>query len=58
MEKFIYVFNHDTRDDLIKLGFTILKSDDDNGIYVFANQPSLLFAISDASYLLSDTLTF
>jgi len=58
MEKFIYVFNPDTRDEFLKRGFTLLKSDNENGIYVFVNQPSLMFAVTDASYLLSDTLTF
>lgn len=58
MEKFIYVFNTEARDKLLSYGFNMLKSDDKNSVYIFANQASMVFALSDTSYILSDTLTF
>lgn len=58
MSKFIYVFSEDARDNLARQGFKLLKSDDKSGIYIFENRQSLSFALSDASYLESDTLTF
>ena len=58
MEKFIYVFNAEARDKLLSYGFHMLKSDEENSVYIFANQASMVFALSDTSYFLSNTLTF
>ena len=58
MEQFIYVFNSDARDILLGSGFQLVKSDDKNGIYIFANQPTMTFALSQVSYIASNTLTF
>lgn len=56
--KFIYVFSKDDRDILIKSGFTLLKEDTRNSIYVFGKSNSLTFALTEVSYIESDTLTF
>lgn len=56
--KFIYVFSKDDRDVLLKAGFTLLKEDTRNSIYVFGKSNSLIFALTEVSYIESDTLTF
>ena len=56
--KFIYVFSKDDRDILLKAGFTLLKEDIRNSIYVFDKSNSLTFALTEVSYIESDTLTF
>jgi hypothetical protein len=58
MEKFIYVFSKTARDSLIAANYTLLKSDDQNEIYVFANQMDMTFALADVSFIRSNTLTF
>lgn len=58
MEKFLYVFNKDARDRLLDANYTLLKSDDRNEIYVFANQMDMTFALADISFIRSNTLTF
>ena len=58
MEKFLYVFNKEARDRLLAANYTLLKSDERNGIYVFANQVEMTFALADISFIRSDTLTF
>lgn len=56
--KFIYVFSKDDRDILLKAGFTLLKEDIRNSIYVFDKSNSLTFALTEVSYIESNTLTF
>ena len=58
MEKFLYVFSEDDRDGLLARGYTLLKSDEKNEVYVFANQTEMSFCIADISFVRSDTLTF
>lgn len=58
MEKFLYVFDKESRDKLLSANYTLLKSDDSNDIYVFANQAEMTFALADVSYVRSDVLTF
>lgn len=58
MEKFIYVFSRDDRDTLLEAHYTLLKSDEQDDIYVFANRADIAFALADISYIRSDTLTF
>lgn len=58
MEKFLYVFSKDARDSLLSANYTLLKSDEKNEIYVFANQLDMTFALSDISFIRSNTLTF
>lgn len=58
MGKFIYVFSKEARDRLLAGNYTLLKSDESNEIYVFVNQAEMTFALSDVSYICSDSLTF
>ena len=58
MEQFLYVFNKEARDRLLAANYTLLKSDEKNETYVFANQMDMTFAIADISFIRSNTLTF
>lgn len=58
MEKFIYVFDKDARDELLSAGFKLLKSDKKNEVYIFANQMDMAFALAGISFIRTDTLTF
>ena len=58
MEKFLYVFNKEVRDRLLAANYTLLKSDEKNEVYVFANQMDMAFALADISFIRSNTLTF
>lgn len=58
MEKFLYVFSKDNRDSMIAAGYTLLKSDDKNDLYVFVNQTNLAFDLADMYFVRSNTLTF
>ncbi len=55
--KFAYVYSEDARDKLLMRGYELLKSDEYNHIYVFANDRAV-FDSSELSVLFSDTLTF
>lgn len=55
---FIYVFNSEARDELLKLGLNMLKEDSRQQIFVFENPQVVTFSMPDISYILSDTLTF
>lgn len=58
MRKFIYVFSEEACSALVAEGYTLLKSDKKNNMFVFENKSELHFAIDDIEYLFSDTLTF
>lgn len=62
MEKFLYVFESDVRDFLIAKGYSLLKNDERNNVYIFANRLEAKFALDDKfkdeSVILSNTLTF
>lgn len=58
MEKFLYVFNKEARDRLLEANYTLLKSDEKNETYVFANQMDMTFALADISCIRSNTLSF
>ena len=58
MEKFIYVFSKSARDSLLAANYTLLKSDEQNEVYVFANQIDRTFALANISFIRSNTLTF
>ena len=58
MEKFIYVFSKSARDRLVAANYTLLKSDEQNEVYVFANQMEMTFDLADISFIRSNTLTF
>lgn len=58
MDKFIYVFTKEAFDKLSKIGYRILKADENNSIYVFENKRELSFDLPDDKFLYSNTLTF
>lgn len=58
MKKFIYVFDKDARDALLKAGFKLLKEDERGNIYIFLNQDKYSYALAEYSYIENDTLTF
>lgn len=58
MEKFLYVFDKESRDELLVAGFRLLKSDKKNDVYVFANRADMVFDLADISFVRSDVLTF
>nr|DAG45559.1 MAG TPA: hypothetical protein [Bacteriophage sp.] len=58
MEKFLYVFDKEARDTLLKDGFTLLKSNEDEDVYIFANKDVLTFDLADITFVKSNTLTF
>lgn len=58
MEKFLYVFDSESKDELLAAGFRLLKCDKKNDIYVFANQRDMAFELTDISFVRSNTLTF
>lgn len=58
MEKFLYVFSKEVRDRLLAANYTLLKSDEKNETYVFANQVDMTFALANTSFVRSNTLTF
>lgn len=58
MNKFIYVFSKADRDKMLLNGFLLLKSDEQNKMYVFLNEGHSFPEGLDTSYILSDKLTF
>lgn len=60
MEKFIYVFDTAARDVLAQAGFLLLKSDERNHMWVFAEDETVRFDLEAADFdmVRSDTLTF
>lgn len=58
MQKFVYVFDDEARDALLKLYFTMLKGNSKNHIYVFVNDMQDQFQLDGIDYVLSNTLTF
>lgn len=58
---FIYIQGEDARDEFLAKGFTLLKSDEQNHLYVFTSSDlySFTFNIDDKhKFALSNTLTF
>lgn len=58
MEKFLYVFDKESRDELLHAGYKLLKSDKKNDVYIFANRNDMAFDLADISFIRTDTLTF
>lgn len=58
MNKFIYVFSKADRDKMLLHGFLLLKSDEQNKMYVFLSEGHTVPVELDISYILSDKLTF
>lgn len=58
MEKFLYVFDKESRDHLLAHNFRLLRSDKKNDVYVFANRTDMAFEVADIYVVRSNTLTF
>ena len=58
MEYFFYVFDEDTRDQVMSRGCEMLGQNAEKHIFVFLNTGNLNFEDEDIRYVLSDTLTF
>ena len=58
MSKFVYVFTISARDMLLQKGYRLLKSDDTNNVFIFANTDKLMSDLNGVIHLESDTLSF
>lgn len=58
MGRFIYVFDEESKDILLNKGFELVKNDEPQHMYVFANSDTLCFDLNDVPLAYSDTLTF
>lgn len=58
MHNFIYVFSEESRDRLKASGFTLLKQDPKQSLYIFKNTPELQFDLLPEDFIYSDILTF
>lgn len=58
MYKFIYVFTKEISDALAAQGFNLVKSDEENKIYVFENDPTAKLQFSKGDFVFSNILTF
>jgi len=54
---FIYVFSVDDKNTMISNGYTMLKADEENNIYIFENSGAKYEELGVA-FVLSNTLTF
>lgn len=55
---FVYVFNTNACDSLLKAGYQLLKADLKNDIYIFENQEIATFDFSEIDFTLSNILPF
>lgn len=58
MSKFIYVFTKDDKTKLLNHNYKLLKTDDENGIYIFKNKDQMCFDENEIDFVFSNTLTF
>lgn len=58
MPKFIYVFNVEDKNKMLKFGYDIVKDDTKSNVYVFLARENFQFDLIDVAYVESDTLTF
>jgi hypothetical protein len=61
-ERFIYVFDRESRDKLERAGYKLIASDEKKDTYVFANkhddEKKMSFSLDGISYFPSNKLTF
>lgn len=55
---FIYVFDKESRDKMISLGYEMIKENPRDSIYVFENKNTFVFEKNEIQFVLSDTITF
>lgn len=58
MNKFIYVFNNEAKENLLSQGFVLLKENKEKSLYVFENKNQLIFDLSNTDFVYSNMLTF
>ena len=58
MKQFIYVFSEQSRDELIRAGFVMLKEESNNGIFVFKNDEEKKVPLEKNDFVLTNILTF
>lgn len=56
--RFIYAFDQDGRELLLRLGYHLITEDTVSGVYVFENRSDMTFSYRSANFVLSDRLTF
>ncbi len=57
-KRFIYTFDNQTKEKLLKKGYALLKAYPSRSIFVFANNEKLSFCFDNERCVMSDTLTF
>lgn len=55
---FIYVFNTDDMEKMLAAGYSLMKADEKNNMYIFADNDGMSFDLSDMCFVRSNTLTF
>lgn len=55
---FIYVFDEETKDKMVDLGYELLKESEDGKEFVFCIDNNFTYSLSDKKYVISDVLTF
>lgn len=58
MKQFIYVFDDETRDALLSLGYELLKSNKKGKVYVFKSNDKLVFTLEPGKFVYSDTISY
>ena len=58
MEKFIYIFDSDTKTELLSRGYRLLKCDERQKLYIFENKPCAQFSLDKNKFILTNTLSF
>lgn len=58
MDAFVYVFSEDARDRLLAMQYTLMKSDEERGIFMFLNKETTCFSQSEFPYVTSNIITF
>lgn len=57
-EKFVYVFDKETRDDLLRKDYTMVAGFEKKDIYVFVNSGNIEKDVEGKNYFPSNRLTF
>lgn len=55
---FIYVFNAEDMEKMLAAGYSLMKADEKNNMYIFADNDGMSFDLSDMCFVRSNTLTF
>lgn len=57
---FIYVFGIEARNDMLSMGFTLIKGDESASVFVFENSHKACFELEELGipHVISNTLTF